>query len=398
VQKKKRVLIDPRANTPAYDVALLAGLRRQGEDAELFTADFYPDPYAPASKVPGRRYYFLRLSRFLRRKFKHVKPVVKVAILLGPIEYVADLLRLAFYCLLKRPTLHIVWAFVLPADLLFLLFVRLIGLQVVYTVHNPLPHDKETRTNKLLYGLLYGLTNELIFHCQATVDDCKAVIPLEGRKWSIIPCGVFFADWEPVRREEARKKLGWPQDETIVVFVGHARPYKGLDILLRAIAAMNTEQRVRLVVSASFRFAHMEDFAELFDAVRAKVALDIYDEVPSDERFVHLTCGADLFVLPYRSGTASVSGMTAVRFGTPLIVTNVGALPEMLGEGLAEYVVEPCNVDALRDALERFLALDAAQRKDIGEALEHRGREHFGWDNIARQTIAVYNSHQDPSK
>ena len=397
VRTKTRILIDPRASTPAYDEALLGALRQLGEDARLFTADFYPDPYEPASKVPGRRYYFLRLSRFLRRRYKNRKLVVKLSILLSPLEYLADLLRLGVFCLLKRPTLHVLWLFVVPFDVVFLLFAKLVRLRIVYTVHNPLPHDKETALNKFFYGLVYSVADHLIFHCQATADDFQRVFPLKKDKWSIIPCGTFFTDREPVSRKDARKRLGWPEDDTVIVFQGQVKPYKGLDILLRAMADLRTNQRVRLVVSGNFRFANKANYRELFDSVGENVSLDVFDEVPSDERYVDLACGADLFVLPYRSGTASMPGMTAVRFGAPLIVTNVGALPEMLGESLKEYVVEADNADALREALERFLRLDPLQRKTFGETLRQRGKDCFGWDNIARQTIAVYNANaNDP--
>jgi len=385
------LIIDARANTPAYDSALLMGLRRLGQRAVLFTADFYPEPYAPAHAVDGRVYYFMRLSRQLRRRLRHSRFGNKVAIFLGPLEYVFDLFRLAVHCTMHRPILHIQWLFVIPADILFLSYAKLLGLHVIYTVHNPLPHDSSSRVERFLYGSVYHLADELIFHCTATLEEFRAYYTVAPEKCSIVPCGVFFADRQPVQKVAAREVLGWPKDDLIMVFEGHVKPYKGLDVLLRAIADLNCNAKgVRLVVSANFRFARMDQYNDLFEKVREKVALDIFDEIPSDQRFVHIACAADLFVLPYRAGTASMTGMTAVRFGTPLIVTRVGALPDMLGESWKEFVVAPDNANALRIALERFLALSSNERNSITEYLLRRGKEYFGWDETARKTVAIY--------
>ena len=75
------ILTDPRASSPNYDRSLLRALRERGADARLFTADFYPESFEPASSVPGRRYFFLRNARALRRRFRGNRLLTKLAIL-----------------------------------------------------------------------------------------------------------------------------------------------------------------------------------------------------------------------------------------------------------------------------------------------------------------------------
>jgi len=391
VGKKKIIVIDPRASSPQYDESLIVALRKAGADASLFTADFYPSPWEEADLISGRKYYFLRLSRFLRRKWKNNSLLVRLSILLSLPEYIIDLIRLSIYCFLTRPVLHIQWVFVIPLDLAFMFLMRCIGLRIIYTVHNPLPHDQNTALNRFLYRCIYSLATHLVFHSQATVDDFSKIFPSpKNGTYSIIPHGVSFAARSPVDREEARSRLGWKDDQMVLVFQGQVKHYKGLDILLEALAGLQTDKSVRFVIAANFRFAKKDTYDTLIKRAKKKVQVDIFDAMPTDDECVDLTCGADLFVLPYRSGTASMPGMMALRFGTPLIVSDVGALPDMLGKSLEKYIVPPDDASALREKIEMFLTLNVTQRKAFGEVLKRRGEQKFSWDSIATETIVVY--------
>ncbi|HIJ64860.1 MAG TPA: glycosyltransferase family 4 protein [Candidatus Hydrogenedentes bacterium] len=385
------LVIDTHAATPNYDESLVAALRAEGADARLLTADFYPEPYAPASRVPGRCYFFLRLSRALRRRFRSNRHLTKLIIAAQVPEYIADLLFLLVYSAVKRPLLHFQWLFLVPIDVVFLFFVRALGLSVVYTVHNPLPHDRETGWNKLLYGAVYRLANHLVFHSQSNLDDFAGHFPTITGKASVVPLGVAFPDRPPVDRQEARRRLGWEDNETVIVFQGQAKPYKGLDILLRAMAGVDTDKNLRLAISASWRFVDDRGtYRALLDAVAAKHRVENHDEVTPDDRFIDLACACDLWACPYRTATTSFTAMAAMRYGTPVVATATGSFPEMLGEELAEWIVPPDNVEALRDAITRFVEKSPEERAAIGKALFERAHRKYSWSTIAQKTVRIY--------
>jgi len=270
-------------------------------------------------------------------------------------EYAWNLACLWLYCAFTRPVIHVQWLLIPVFDIVFLLFAKLARLKVVYTVHNSLPHDGDTRKNRLLYGTVYRLVDHLIFHSQSNRDDFRALFPTCQTAHSIIPFGLPHEDIPPRDRTEVRKRLCWAEDEVVILFLGHIRPYKGLDLLLRAIA-------------------------ELEDR----------DEVTSVDRTVDMACAIDLLVLPYRTATTSFIGMVALRYGTPMLATARGTFPEMLGEELSEWIVPPDDVPALRDALTRFVHTTHEQREAIRNVLLKNAQSKYAWSGIGERTISVY--------
>jgi glycosyltransferase involved in cell wall biosynthesis len=75
---------------------------------------------------------------------------------------------------------------------------------------------------------------------------------------------------------------------------------------------------------------------------------------------------------------------------TPLVVSRAGAIPEVVGpDGLCADLVEPGNVDELKDAIERLLD-DPERRARMGRAGRERALEKFSWRAVAEQTVQWY--------
>lgn len=385
-QAREVVLLDPWPSTPDYNCGLCQGLREQGVAAQLWTADYHHRPPESADVVPGRVYFFLRLSRLLRRRFKQSRWLTYASFAtMGP-EYLADWARLLWYVVRRRPLVHVQWSLHPLLDVPGLCALRLLGVPIVWTAHNVLPHDGETRANKLLYRLLYGLANLVIVHSRSNLEEMQTLFAL-GDKVRHVNFGLPFLDLPPVTREAARDVLGWGADEQVFVFQGRVLNYKGLDILLESLTRLRGP-RIRLVLSVDWRWAGPE-YEEAIARACAHHAVDVFSETTAPARFRDLACGADAWVLPYRTASASFTGMAALRYCTPMIVTDAGSLPEMLGPELTAWVVPPGDVDALAAALERFVALSAEARLDIAAVME-RHRVEFMWPQIAARTIGLY--------
>jgi glycosyltransferase involved in cell wall biosynthesis len=110
----------------------------------------------------------------------------------------------------------------------------------------------------------------------------------------------------------------------------------------------------------------------------------------SDAELAALFRAADLAVLPYREIDQSGVLYTALAFGTPLLLTAVGGFPEVARTGAAELVA-PGDPDALAQALGAQLG-DPARRASLAAAAEKAGAPDgpYGWDAIARRTLALY--------
>jgi len=161
---------------------------------------------------------------------------------------------------------------------------------------------------------------------------------------------------EPVSKSEARSILGLPQDQKMILFFGFIRPYKGLDLLLEAMSDERIKAAgIRLVVAGEF----YEESQPYFDQIKN---LDITDTVILKTEFIpdsqvrNYLCAADLVVQPYKHATQSGVTPLAYHFEKPMIVTRVGALPDMVPHEKVGLVAEP-NATSLADEIMHFYNL-----------------------------------------
>ena len=97
---------------------------------------------------------------------------------------------------------------------------------------------------------------------------------------------------------------------------------------------------------------------------------------------------ADLVVLPYRDGEHSGVLYTGLAFGKPLVLSEVGGFPEVAATGAAR-LVPPEDPPALAAALNELIA-DEEARAELSAAAKAAAAGRYSWDEVARQTLALY--------
>ncbi|MBL0273040.1 MAG: glycosyltransferase [Chitinophagaceae bacterium] len=190
-------------------------------------------------------------------------------------------------------------------------------------------------------------------------------------------------------KEDARKHLGLPENEKIILFFGFIRKYKGLDILFDAMADERIKQSgIKLLVAGEF----YED-AKLYEAQIEKLGLKDQlilktDFIP-DSEVKYFLCAADAVIQPYRNATQSGVTPLAYHFEKPMIVTNVGGLPLLVPDKKVGLVVEPTPA-ALADGILEFYQL--------GENyfIPHlrREKQQYSWANMVNTITQLANDIQ----
>jgi glycosyltransferase involved in cell wall biosynthesis len=144
-----------------------------------------------------------------------------------------------------------------------------------------------------------------------------------------------------ISKEEARKHLGLSPDDKIVLFFGFIRKYKGLDLLLHAMADKNLQQQnIKLLIAGEF----YEDEKQYLQIIKDK---NISDSVILRNQFIpdgevkYYLCAADAVIQPYRAATQSGVTPLAYHFEKPMVVTNVGGLPDLVPHHKVGLVCEP---------------------------------------------------------
>ncbi|MCC6754030.1 MAG: glycosyltransferase [Saprospiraceae bacterium] len=158
----------------------------------------------------------------------------------------------------------------------------------------------------------------------------------------------------PVAQTEARAALGIGGNGPIILFFGFIRRYKGLDLLIEALAdPLLAHSELRLLVAGEF-YDREDTYLALIDAHGLAGRIILHTSFIPDSKVKYYFGACDLVVQPYRSATQSGVTPLAYYFEKPMVVTRVGGLPEQVPEGLAGYSCDP-EPAALAGAIVRLL-------------------------------------------
>ena len=260
---------------------------------------------------------------------------------------------------------------------------------IVYTLHDPIPH--EVCAKKRLFQILvswndwYGAirSTRLIVHGKLLKQHCEEKgIPQD--KIAVIPHG----DYSFFAKEMATQAFPWVRNlsgKTVILFFGRIEPYKGLEYLLQSyISAQKKIQGLHLIVAGEGDLSPYQDY------IRNIRDVTIINTYISDEEVTELFTISDVIVLPYISATQSGIIPIAYAFKKPVIASNVGAISEVVDDGITGILVPPKNVEALSKAI--ALLNDPVLRRSMGNSAFRKMREEMSWDAISERTISIYRS------
>ena len=187
-----------------------------------------------------------------------------------------------------------------------------------------------------------------------------------------------------VDRNEACKALSLSPDVDYTLFFGLIRDYKGLDMLLKAWAKWRPEGR-KLLVAGEF-YTAKEPYLELIKELQLQDDVVLHDWFVADDDVRHYFSVADGLVLPYRTATQSGVTQIAYQFATPMVVTDVGGLKEIVPDGKVGYLCQP-NADSIAEKIEAVWSAEKLDRFHQNALIE---RERFSWEEMCGRLMEVY--------
>jgi glycosyltransferase involved in cell wall biosynthesis len=179
---------------------------------------------------------------------------------------------------------------------------------------------------------------------------------------------------------------GVEPDGLRILFFGRIHRYKGLDCLIQAEPLITREvPDARIVIAGTG-----EDFSRYEEGMAGRSAFEIYNYRIPYEEGARLFQQASVVVLPYLEASQSGVIPTAYGFRRPVVVTDVGSLPEVVDDGKTGYIVPPRDPAALASAVVSLLKDPAACRR-MGEQGYTKLKTDMAWSTIARSLLTVYN-------
>ncbi|MGE5863619.1 MAG: glycosyltransferase [Rhizobacter sp.] len=368
------LLVDPSLFTAPYDAALTEGLVASGVEPMWATR---PQRQNDRQEIPVERvdpFFYRRVDEALSLPSK-LRAVAK------GLSHIAGLCVLVARVITRKPdVVHFQWTVVPPVDGLAIAVIRLFR-PVVLTVHDTVAFNGERISwfQNLGFDWPIRLADRLIVHTR-TGKQTLIARGVPADKVSVIPHGPLRLHvTPPTAAEIAQRDPRW----TFVLF-GEIKPYKGLDLLVEALAALPeaTRLKARLVVAGRPRMD--------LTAIEARIAelglgsvIEFRARRQSEEEMALLFAQADCFVFPYHQIDASGVYFLTKAFSKWMIASRVGIFAEDMRENIDGRLIPVGSVEALTEALAH--AIEARPSGAGAQASD-------SWTAIGHQTRALYES------
>ena len=261
-------------------------------------------------------------------------------------------------------------------------------LPVVLTVHDVKPHYERFVSRASFIKRSLQIPHRLIVHYENGKRQLVDHWGISAEHIDVIPHGIMPVQ-NPPAPTEAQKKLNLPSDCQIILFFGGIRPNKGLYILLKALEIVKScNRRVLLVIAGGLlgRF-NFESYSDIIRKSDLSEQVQTFIQFIPEEEVDYFFAASDLVVLPYLKFEAQ-SGvlLRAYAHKKPVVVSDVGAIGELVSSDKVGLAVEPGNSEALAEAVTSVLgSLDKFQ-SCYGPELEKK----YSWEHIAELTMRSY--------
>lgn len=246
-----------------------------------------------------------------------------------------------------------------------------------YICHNVFPHERFVFDRFLTRHTLAN-GDGFIVHSKQDQADLYSIKKDANSRFNPIPSFSSFRTGK-LTKEQARKLLGYAEQEKILLFFGFVRKYKGLIHLLHALPEIvRCNENAKLLIVGDFD-SDRDEYIEYIQRHQLEKYIQVVEGYVPDSEVEKYFEACDLVILPYESATQSGIVQIAFGFEKPVIVTDVGGLPDVVTKGRTGYIVQAKNDAAIAQAVTDFFVHNRGtmmHRNIMAEA------ERFSWTSL----------------
>ena len=253
--------------------------------------------------------------------------------------------------------------------------------KVISIIDNMIPHEKRMG-DRLLTKYFVKTVDGFIAMSEKVKNDIKT---FSHKPVSISPHPIFNHFGDPITKMEARTQLGLPQQDKIILFFGYIRKYKGLDLLIQAMANETIKNLgIQLIIVGEF-YEDASTYHDLVNALGLQNRISFYSNYIPDGEVKNYVCSADFIIQPYKNATQSGVTPLAYHFEKPMLVTNVGGLADTVPHLKTGIVVAP-TAEEIAKGIETLYEL--GEKHFIPNIIEEKKK--YSWSQMTEKFLALY--------
>lgn len=222
------------------------------------------------------------------------------------------------------------------------------GCKVISIIDNAIPHEKRIGDN-LLTNYFINRNNGFIVMSNTVEKDLLSLKPKAQYTKLLHPLYNHFG--KKIDKSIARKKLNIQNNKKVLLFFGFIRSYKGLDLLIQALAELPEDY---VLIIAGEVYGNFNKYQELIDSKQLNNRIALFNRYIGDDEVPYFFSAADLCVLPYKSATQSGITGIALHFELPIIATDTGSLKEMIEPFNTGLMVDKPDSGQIKDAIIKY--------------------------------------------
>ncbi len=259
--------------------------------------------------------------------------------------------------------------------------------KIICIADNIIPHEKRIG-DKIFTRYFIKPIDAFITMSEQVFKDLRLFT--KNKKALLVPHPLYDNFGDKITKKEAREYLGINIEEKIILFFGFIRKYKGLDILLDAMKQIQNSkiknQNIKLLIAGEF-YDDRKLYDNQIEKLGIKENLILHTDFIPDNEVKNYLCAADALIQPYRNATQSGVTPLAYHFEIPMIVTNVGGLPDMVLNNKVGLVAEATATSIAEKILEYFTMDQNYFHKNLIEE-----KKKISWSKMVESILELANS------
>ena len=361
-----------RGGLASYNERLAREFVRQGHSVQIYTFSLQ----YPSFLFPGTSQYSDQPAPddlYIHVKVNSVNPFNWISVGKEITKLNADLLIVKFWLPFMGPCLGTISRIVR----------RNKKTKVISIIDNIIPHESRIGDFQLAQYFANSVDG-FIAMSDSVLTDLQKFDDKKPKVFS--PHPLFDNFGAAINKVDAYNKLNLEVNTEYILFFGFIRDYKGLDLLLHAMADERVRNlNVKLIVAGEF-YTPAKPYWDLITELNIADKLILKTDFIPDDEVRNYFCAADMVVQPYKHATQSGVTQICYHFDRPMLVTNVGGLPEIVPHGKVGYVVEPAP-KAIADALVDFYTnhREFAMRDNIKTE-----KKKYAWSEMLNRIFEMY--------